>query len=117
MAYRDQLKLCLPIISSALFLFFGVQAKAVDWGPPLPPPGLHLEPVSSDREQLECRFTENQLSLLEKLNRCERAVLTKLDFIVVPEFWYVDETYYSPLRVASQIDVDAGVEMRFERIL
>ena len=64
---------------------------------PPPPTLLEIEPVSDDPEQLECRFTESQIALLEKLNRSDRRHLARLEEIVVPRRWDREETAYSPL--------------------
>ena len=58
---------------------------------------LDIEPVSDDPEQLECRFTESQIELLEKLNRSDRRHLVTLEEIVVPRRWDQEEVAYSPL--------------------
>ena len=63
----------------------------------LPTPGFHLEFVSDDFEQLECRFSDVELELLEKLNRVDRERLSELGKIVVPDRWDLPETAYSPL--------------------
>ena len=63
----------------------------------LPTPGFHLEFVSDDFEQLECRFNDAELDLLEKLNRVDRERFIELGKIVVPDQWDLPETAYSPL--------------------
>ncbi|MFN3324521.1 MAG: L,D-transpeptidase [Bryobacteraceae bacterium] len=44
-------------------------------------------------------FTPEQLALIEKLNRADRAHLARLPTIVVPDRWDLDELAYSPLPV------------------
>ena len=58
---------------------------------------LALEPAPGDTEQLSCRFSESQIALLEKLNRCDRRRLATLEDIVVPRRWGGEEVVYSPL--------------------
>jgi len=50
-----------------------------------------------DAEQIACAFNDQQLALLEKLNRCDRDQLVKLPGIVVPSKWDRHEAEYSPL--------------------
>ncbi len=82
----------LEILASA-----GLWAKPPLVGPLPPSPQLHLEPAPGDLQQLLCRFSEEQVSLLEKLNRGDRDTLVKLETIVVPGRWYGDERIYSPV--------------------
>lgn len=56
-----------------------------------------LEPTPDDPEQLECAYTDEQIALLEKLNRRDRENLTKLGELVVPSRWDLEEAAYSPL--------------------
>ncbi len=72
---------------------------ALPAGAEIPPVAtlLETEPVSDDLEQLECRFTELQIELLEKLNRSDRRHLVTLDEIVVPHRWDREEVAFSPL--------------------
>jgi lipoprotein-anchoring transpeptidase ErfK/SrfK len=54
--------------------------------------GYHLEatkPLS--------RFTSNQLALLAKLNHADRAHLTGLKHVIVPDRWDPDELVFSPM--------------------
>jgi L,D-transpeptidase-like protein len=57
----------------------------------------HLEPRSRGLQNLEERFSERQIGLLEKLNRADRRSLPGLRQIVVPDRWLDDELGYSPL--------------------
>ena len=66
----------------------------------LPSVTLATEPVSEDPEQLECVFNDKQIELLEKLNRSDRNHLIRLQRIVVPDRWDLDELAYSPLTIA-----------------
>ena len=68
-------------------------------GPVLEVARLRVEPVSDDPEQLACRFTQPQISLLEKLNRSDRKHLLSLSEIVVVDRWDLSEVTYSPLGV------------------
>ena len=62
------------------------------------PPPLAAVPVPDDPEDFNCAWgTEERLELLEKLNRCDRDQLPKLDTIVIPLDWSRDEADYSPL--------------------
>jgi hypothetical protein len=54
----------------------------------------HLEPVA---ETLRTRYTEEQLRLLEKINRRDLEHLVRLKEIIVPDEWVEDELAYSPL--------------------
>ncbi len=83
----------------ALLLVLGapLQGKSGGFDEWLPPPSFRLEPVSGDREQLECRFAAAELALLEKLNRIDRGRIAALERIVVPDRWDLPETAYSPL--------------------
>ena len=66
----------------------------------LPAVTLATEPVSEDLEQLECSFNEKQIALLEKLNRSDRNHLIRLQRIIVPDRWDLDELAYSPLPIS-----------------
>jgi len=60
-------------------------------------PTLHsyrLEAYSAERQR---RLAEPELALLEKLNRRDRAHLSRLTEVVVPETWTDPELAYSPL--------------------
>ena len=46
---------------------------------------------------LESRFNERQIEILEKLNRSDRAHLSSLPRLVLPQEWDLDELDYSPL--------------------
>ncbi len=83
----------------ALLLVLGapLRGELGGFGEPLPSPEFHLEWVSGDREQLECRFDAAQLELLEKLNRIDRGRIAALEKIVVPDRWDLPEIAYSPL--------------------
>ncbi len=58
-------------------------------------PSFHIEARSA--EPPARRFSTEQLELLEKINRADREHLGRLDALVVPEPWGLDERAYSPL--------------------
>jgi hypothetical protein len=65
--------------------------------PSAPAPTLHsyrLEASSAERQR---RLAEPELALLEKLNRRDRAHLSRLTEVVVPDVWTDAELAYSPL--------------------
>ena len=53
-----------------------------------------LEPYSAERQR---RLSEAEVALLEKLNRRDRAHLSRLTEVVVPDVWTDAELAYSPL--------------------
>jgi L,D-transpeptidase catalytic domain len=67
--------------------------------PALPHPSIayRLEPFSGGPRELRSRFTPQQIALLEDLNRCDVEHLARLDSLVVPDRWDLDELAYSPL--------------------
>jgi hypothetical protein len=58
------------------------------------PPSYRLEPVPAD---LRGAYSEEQLALLEMLNRADVRYLGRLDALVVPDRWDLDLLDYSPL--------------------
>jgi hypothetical protein len=64
------------------------------------PPGAtveyRIEPLHEATDPLAARFTAEQLSVLEKLNRADVVRLSRQRQLVVPAVWYDDETLYSP---------------------
>lgn len=56
-----------------------------------------LEPLSGGLQQVKEMFSNSQLMLLEKLNRCDLKHLVRHNSIVVPLSWYSNELMYSPL--------------------
>lgn len=79
-------------------MLFGADAAWQARRPETGPPQLEAVPVPANPEDFDCAWgTEERLQLLEKLNRCDREVLPKLDQIVVPLDWDRDEIDYSPL--------------------
>lgn len=62
-----------------------------------PPPAYRLEPIAGGPKELRRRFTTQQLALLEKLNRRDPKHLARLNTIVVPDGWDLDELAYSSL--------------------
>jgi len=77
---------------------FSAIGAAETWQAEAGPPRLAAVPMPDDPEDFNCaRGTEERLELLEKLNRCDRDVLPKLDKIVIPLDWDRDEADYSPL--------------------
>ena len=58
------------------------------------PRAYRLEPYSPERQR---RLSEAEVALLEKLNRRDRAHLSRLTEVVVPEVWTDPELAYSPL--------------------
>lgn len=61
------------------------------------PAGFDLAPTPDDAEQFACAWNEDQLSVLEKLNRCDRETLRRQERIVVPRTWLDDELSYAPV--------------------
>lgn len=62
------------------------------------PPRLAVVALPDDPEQFECAYGDpEQVSLLEKLNRCDRGRLAKLDKLVIPLDWDLPEIDYTPL--------------------
>jgi hypothetical protein len=61
------------------------------------PAPYHVELVSGHVADLRQRFTPSQIDTLEKLNRADRAGLSRFRRIVVPDCWLDDELGYSPL--------------------
>jgi hypothetical protein len=58
----------------------------------------HLQPVAAASGLQQ--FSEEQVAVLEKLNRADRDHLPRLGRIVVPNRWAADERSYSPLPVS-----------------
>jgi hypothetical protein len=56
-----------------------------------------IEPRADRAGVLKERYNDDQLALLEKLNRADRAHLERLSHLVVPVAWSTDELVYSPL--------------------
>ncbi len=56
-----------------------------------------LEATPPDEEQLRSKFRDEQVALLEKLNRADQIHLVRLPEIIVPGRWDLDELEYSPL--------------------
>lgn len=79
-------------------ILFGAAAFAQIQLPGTAAPRLAVVQTPDDAEQFDCAWgTEAQLELLEKLNRCDRKVLRKMDSLIVPLDWDRDELDYSPL--------------------
>jgi hypothetical protein len=75
-------------------------------------PRYRLETSRSDRVDLSQRFTPTQIELLEKLNRADREHLSRLDELIVPEWWPPDEwslttlpAWYEPSRAYPKLFV------------
>lgn len=62
---------------------------------PTPTISYHLE--SEAAGQLRSRFSDDQIALLEKLNRTDRDHLASLPELVVPDRWFSNEARYSAL--------------------
>jgi lipoprotein-anchoring transpeptidase ErfK/SrfK len=60
-------------------------------------PTYRIDPGHSAVEVLKARYDDEQLAVLEKLNRADRAHLARLSRLVVPIIWRTDELDYSPL--------------------
>lgn len=60
-------------------------------------PTYHLETIKGGLPALRLQFSENQLELLERLNRADLAHLAGFRSLVVPDLWAADELAYSPL--------------------
>jgi len=56
-----------------------------------------IEPRADRGPALKDRYNDDQLALLEKLNRSDRAHLARLQQLTVPVVWSTDELDYSPL--------------------
>lgn len=77
---------------------FGASGAAESGQTEAGPPQLAAVPAPDDPEDFDCAWgSEERLALLEKLNRCDREELPKLDTIVIPLDWDRNETDYSPL--------------------
>jgi len=86
------------LASLGLSTLFGADAALPAWQLETGPPQLEAVAVPDDPEDFDCAWgTEERLALLEKLNRCDRGRLPKLDKIVIPLDWDRDEADYSPL--------------------
>lgn len=59
-----------------------------------PPAAYRLEPTPKNLQQV---YSDAQIGLLEKLNRADRAHLTRLPQLVVPDRWTGDEVDHSPM--------------------
>lgn len=81
-------------------LVSSLRASETKAGPPLPTPKLEIVSAPGDIEQLRCAYSDGQLALLEKLNRCDWRKLAGMKEMVVPEHWDYDESVYSPLSEA-----------------
>ena len=57
----------------------------------------HLESPTGHGHDVQRRFSDDQLGILEKINRADRDHLARLDVLVVPRTWEDDELAYSPL--------------------
>jgi lipoprotein-anchoring transpeptidase ErfK/SrfK len=55
-------------------------------------PDYHFEPAA-----IVSRLDDQQIALLEKLNRTDRAHLRRVGQLVAPDRWTADELWYSPL--------------------
>lgn len=62
-------------------------------------PTYHLETIKGGLPALRLQFSQNQLELLERLNRADLAHLARFQSLVVPDLWAADELAYSPLPV------------------
>jgi hypothetical protein len=61
---------------------------------------FRIEPPPKTQTDFETRFTEQQIGLLEKLNRRSPRYLRLAERIVIPEIWSRDPLDYSPLPTA-----------------
>lgn len=68
---------------------------AAVWGSSLD--GYDLSPLPDDSEQIACAWSDEQLGVLEKLNRCDRRTLLQQERVVVPRTWLEDELAYAPV--------------------
>ena len=63
----------------------------------------HAQPAAAYRiespvpRDLQARFSDVEIGILEKLNRADRDRMGKLPRLVLPEQWFADEGIYSPL--------------------
>lgn len=60
-------------------------------------PGYRLVPQSDPSVRIETRFSGEQRTILEKLNRADIDHLARLSVLVVPDIWDHTELAYSPL--------------------
>jgi L,D-transpeptidase catalytic domain len=82
--------------AAIVFLTLGVLAWRLDARLIAQPVAQYrLEMRSGDSQPLRDRFTDDQLALLEKLNRADRANLDRLPLLVMPASWNVDEQAWS----------------------
>ena len=79
-----------PLLAAAVFIGSGSTAAAQTVA-------YRVEAV--EPPTLKKRFTADQLAVLEKLNRRDLAHLIRLDQMIVPAEWPLDELAYSPLPV------------------
>jgi hypothetical protein len=75
-------------------------------------PRYRIETPQGNLADLSQRFTPTQIEFLEKLNRADREHLSRLNELVVPEWWPLDErslttlpAWYEPTRVYSKLIV------------
>src|SRR5689334_20567080 len=73
-----------------------IAAAATPLPQTIPADGYRLQPASQTLLQA---FTEEQVAVLEKLNRADRDHLQRLATIVLPVTWRDDETAYSPFPI------------------
>jgi hypothetical protein len=60
-------------------------------------PTYHLETIKGGLPALRRQFSQNQLELLERVNRADLAHLAQFPSLVVPDLWAADELVCSPL--------------------
>jgi hypothetical protein len=60
-------------------------------------PHYRIETFSHGLPELQRRFEPEQLALLEKLNRADSRHLARLDAVVLPDRWDLDELLHSPI--------------------
>ena len=88
----------LVALAAAILLLHGTpEAGGTERTGPIQPTdsiSYHLEAVPED---LEDRYTDEQLGLLEKLNRADREGLSGLNVLVVPDRWDARVQAHSPL--------------------
>jgi hypothetical protein len=85
------------ILGMALTMF-SPSGAAETWRTDAGPPRLAAVPAPDLSKDLSSAWeSEERLELLEKLNRCDRDVLPKLETLVIPLDWDREETDYCPL--------------------
>jgi hypothetical protein len=81
------------VILASICLLGWMQASAQTSSPTIT---YHLDSLTTVKD-LRNQYTHDQILLLQKLNRRDLDHLLRLKTMVVPDQWYYNELYYSPL--------------------